>query len=580
MCHATRIGGGVRRRRVILRSKKGAHAMVMSSDRNTDRGWAPQRTHLRAFIMAASRRRGSSRAPAGPRRRVQVVVLGDFGRSPRMQYHALSLADQASLEVDVVAYTGSTPREEIMTHPHIHLRLIAPPPAWLGRFMPRVLALAVRVATQLLQLLALMLFRLPRPHYVLLQTPPCAPSFTVCRLVSLLRRATFIIDWHNFAYTLMGMRLGETHFLVRLAKRYERVAGAGAHAHICVTAAMRDWLAAEWGVRDATVLHDKPPAFFQPGISAQDAHDLFLKLEPILDDSGARHPTDDLSTRDAFCFGDEGAFFFTAGSKRRTSRRAGAVRVSTPITTRVGDRSGLIGPPRWRARADRPCVLVSSTSWTPDEDFGALLSALEAYDAAATRATAETSPRKGVSMRKTDDENGALPNLLVIVTGKGPQRAAYERRMAATRLAHVCVRTAWVESEDYPRVLSAADLGVCLHTSSSGLDLPMKVVDMFGAGLPVVAARYDTIHELVAAGEDGESSRRANGKRGGGNRARERNGALFSDADELAAALTRLLRGWGEGAIELDDLAAGAAAAAETRWAEHWEEHAAPLFRE
>ncbi|GKV45346.1 hypothetical protein SLEP1_g52447 [Rubroshorea leprosula] len=33
-----------------------------------------------------------------------VVVLGDIGRSPRMQYHALSLAHQASLEVDIVAY--------------------------------------------------------------------------------------------------------------------------------------------------------------------------------------------------------------------------------------------------------------------------------------------------------------------------------------------------------------------------------------------------------------------------------------------------------------------------------------------
>jgi len=37
---------------------------------------------------------------------VQVVVLGDIGRSPRMQYHAISLA-KCGFRVDLVGFAGT-----------------------------------------------------------------------------------------------------------------------------------------------------------------------------------------------------------------------------------------------------------------------------------------------------------------------------------------------------------------------------------------------------------------------------------------------------------------------------------------
>jgi beta-1,4-mannosyltransferase len=36
---------------------------------------------------------------------VQILVLGDIGRSPRMQYHALSIAKQGG-EVVIIGYKG------------------------------------------------------------------------------------------------------------------------------------------------------------------------------------------------------------------------------------------------------------------------------------------------------------------------------------------------------------------------------------------------------------------------------------------------------------------------------------------
>lgn len=67
----------------------------------------------------------------------------------------------------------------------------------------------------------------------------------------------------------------------------------------------------------------------------------------------------------------------------------------------------------------------------------------------------------------------------------------------------VSIDTVWLDADDYPVLLSLCHLGVCLHYSSSGFDLPMKVVDMFGAGLPVLAIKYKCIEELVRNGKSG-----------------------------------------------------------------------------
>lgn len=201
--------------------------------------------------------------------------------------------------------------------------------------------------------------------------------------------------------------------------------------------------------------------------------------------------------------------------------------------------SCLTGPPQARA-----AVLVSPTSWTADEDFAVLLEAAAICDQRiATEVSAGGPP---------------FPDLVVLLTGKGPLRAAYEARLQALRLRKVHLRTLWLEPEDYPVLLGAADLGLCLHRSSSGLDLPMKVADMFGAGLPVAALDYGPcLAERVRHGE---------------------NGIVFSNATELAEQLCDLFKGFPRECMRLDALRRRVAQQSQSRWVDGWDADALPAF--
>jgi beta-1,4-mannosyltransferase len=231
--------------------------------------------------------------------------------------------------------------------------------------------------------------------------------------------------------------------------------------------------------------------------------------------------------------------------------RAGDEFVPTP----PAEREALfrrLGPPFDLLLApDRPALVVSPTSWTADEDFGSLLGALRILDALWLGTMSEDPVERAARAP-------SRPRLLVVVTGDGPLRAHWDAQIAERPLLTIAVETRWLDPADYPRVVGAADLGVSLHRSASGLDLPMKIADMFGAGVPVCALDYGPcLAERVRQGETG---------------------MLFKDAWELLSILSRLLRGFPADTAALDALRAHVARDERTRWTEAWDAHARPLF--
>ncbi|KAE9585052.1 putative chitobiosyldiphosphodolichol beta-mannosyltransferase [Lupinus albus] len=466
----------------------------------------------------------------GRKGRACVVVLGDIGRSPRMQYHALSLANQASLEVDIVAYGGSEPHAALLANPSIHIYIMKQWPTS-RQNLPKILQpimLLLKPLVQIFMLLYFLCVKITSPDVFIVQNPPSVPTLVAVKWASWLRNSSFVIDWHNFGYTLLGLSLGRNSHLVSLYKWFEKHYGKMADASLCVTRAMQHELAQNWGI-NATVLYDQPPEFFHPA-SLMERHKLFCRLNEDL----CQH----LGVRDCASSG--------------TSLMDSDFQNETLFTAEAGSDI--------HVKPNRPALVVSSTSWTPDEDFSILLEAAVMYDrrVAAILGEDDSLDEEVIWKKISDGKQCLYPRLLFVITGKGPEKEMYEAKIKRLKLKRVAFRTMWLSAEDYPLLLGSADLGVCLHTSSSGLDLPMKVVDMFGCGLPVCAVSYSCIKELVSV---------------------DKNGLLFSSSSELADELLMLFKGFPDECDALKVLKNGALeTGSSARWATEWEEHAKPLI--
>lgn len=320
----------------------------------------------------------------------------------------------------------------------------------------------------------------PANEWMLVQNPPSIPTLIIAIIVCRLRGSKLVIDWHNTGCSILALKLGGDHSLVKLAILYERFFANFADYHFTVTKAMHDMLLSNFGItRPVLTLYDRPAPMFQP----------------VTEDKRVAFLTNcDLTVKES--------------------------------------QDTLQGRTR---------LVVSSTSWTPDEDFSVLLEALCTYSASAI------------------SDSPHLPELLVIITGKGPQQQQYLRRIEQLKreveLEMVTIKSAWLSFEDYATLLGCADLGVSLHTSSSGVDLPMKVVDMFGTGLPVLGySNFKAWSELVTEGVNGQG---------------------FSNAAQMSTLLKSL---FDPSNNSLKTIREGAMKESQRRWNSQWDPVAGKLF--
>jgi beta-1,4-mannosyltransferase len=193
------------------------------------------------------------------RKTIAAVVLGDIARSPRMMNHARALAE-SGVEAVLIGYPPNAVTGAGFALPlGVRFQPLHPLPRAGERVSQTryVLRSAWRMWLLFLELTAV-LWRM-RPAAVLMQNPPGFPTLAAACIGARARGARLVIDWHNLGASLLGLRLGPRHPVVRLLGWHESWSGRWcADAHVCVSQAMAAALARQGIFAEA--LYDMPLA--------------------------------------------------------------------------------------------------------------------------------------------------------------------------------------------------------------------------------------------------------------------------------------------------------------------------------
>lgn len=460
---------------------------------------------------------------ATPKQHVTVLVIGDVGRSPRTMNHALSFAEMHNVTVSLVGFVPKNTGvpDDIANHHQICLWNL-PIFDVSGYFhLPFMIYVPCRVIFEGASLLLVLLriwFDCARTGIlwrgVLIQNPPMVPAIIWVQLVRTLAgwflnhvagvrdsdAFHVVVDFHNFGHTILAQKLGEGHIMTCALRSAEIFAARRCvNAAFTVTKAMQAVLcdtAGKWRLGDmlcpVSVLYDLP---------TQRALSLSADVHNDVDHFVAAGDFFSRLARQGYLPGLE-TWNRQASEEVRGRIANGAWSLALSRYRKLPGGMECFAERRCRTnieRVPRITTIVSCTSWTPDEDFGLLLDVLELL---------------------ADRLAGGHEKLAIFITGRGTLRADFEAKLQKLDLkGAIVVSFLWLSHEDYPELLRFCDWGLSLHQSSSGLDLPMKVVDMYSFGkMPVVARHFPTLEkELVVPGT---------------------HGYLFTDSNSLLNALT------------------------------------------
>lgn len=154
-----------------------------------------------------------------------------------MQYHALSIANHGGT-VDLVGYVESEINPDVRGHRLINVVPLVPSPFQTRNRLLFLLYGPLKVLWQFQALYHALGYRTNAARWMLVQNPPSIPSLAVAQLICFFRNTRLIVDWHNFGYSILALRLGPYHLFVKLSESYEGFLAKAANAHFAVTNAM------------------------------------------------------------------------------------------------------------------------------------------------------------------------------------------------------------------------------------------------------------------------------------------------------------------------------------------------------